>query len=358
MGRLSNWIGKFCRKRLKPAAWTPEHTRGAGSANDFAASAIILAWRVSSALVRHHAALLLLNGLGVRKFDVMIDGQCRAGLAEDCVEELYRTGDVLRGTRCRPAGRTDWQTVDECIPILKYVHQSVRPVQRSAAAAAAVAPPPRRKLHAEPLLPETVFALDDRQKPSLTSSLKAGWICFGFGVAAAWIFPPAYLFYSVAVIMAIVAMCTHQVSRGLILMLSTFVAIGTSAFLSFILAVGMFAVAMKPVTDKMEADVERWRKRDRELEQQLRRTEAEMTRTMQRATSQLDSIFSATPKPRRSPVTAPFLPDTPNRSDLLREIARLEEKERQLRRQGRSLDPFTTTYLQELRRSYDKSGDH
>lgn len=290
----------------------------------------------------------------MRKFDVMIDGQCRTGLSEECVEELYRTGDVLRGTRCRSAGSNEWQTVDECIPILKYVHQSPRPVQRSAAAAAAVAPLPLRQSSAGLRLPDAVFALDDREKPSLTSSLKAGWICFGFGVAVAWIFPPAYLFYSVAVIMAIVAMCTHQVSRGLILMLSSFVAIGTSAFVSFLLAVGMFAVAMKPVAERMERDVEQWKKRDRELEQQMRRSEEEMSRMMKQATAQLDSIFANPPKPSSPQVAAPFRPETQTRNDLLQEIARLEEKERQLRRQGRSLDKFTHDYLQGLRRSYDE----
>ncbi|MGV3533322.1 MAG: hypothetical protein ACO1QR_13210 [Chthoniobacteraceae bacterium] len=290
----------------------------------------------------------------MRKFDVMIDGLCRANLTEECVEELYRTGDVVRSTKCRTAGASRWQTVDECIPILKYVYQSLPPVRRSPEAAAAMEPPRSESSRSIPLISERTFNTDDRRKAPLTSALKAGWICFGLGAAFAWFFPPGYVFYSVAAIMSIVAMATHQTSRGLVLMLSTFVAIGTSAFLSFILAVGMFAAAIQPVAEQMERDRKRWEAQERELEEQMRRATEQMSRTMDKATANLDSILTNPPRIGR-PESA--LPASDSQDELLQEIARLETKERELRRNGRSLELVMAEYLRKLRSTYDDNSE-
>jgi hypothetical protein len=52
-----------------------------------------------------------------------------------------------------------------------------------------------------------------------------------------WFFRFGNVFFSVALITAVVAMCTHQVNRGLILLLSSFCAIALCAFVFFALVV-------------------------------------------------------------------------------------------------------------------------
>lgn len=271
----------------------------------------------------------------------MIGGECRTNLAEDEVEVLFKLGKVNRQTECRIAGRLAWQTIDECLPLLKYVKPSNVPAVLPAASLS----PPSVRVRQHVCKVDDQFRVDESTKRSLTSSLKAGWICFGLGVAIAWFFPPAFIFYSVALIMAIVAMCTHQVSRGLILLLSSFVAMGTSAFLSMILAFGLFAAGMKPVIDEAQ-------RTEKDMQTRMQRLQATTARTMQQsiAPSSRPTMRSAEPAP---PVVG-YPPESLSRRDLMDEITSIEAKQRQLRRSGRDLDQLTDEYLTSLRAELDK----
>ncbi len=53
------------------------------------------------------------------------------------------------------------------------------------------------------------------------STVVAGWICCGLGLACAWFLPPAQVFFVVAFILSIIAMSTHQVRPGTMLMITT-----------------------------------------------------------------------------------------------------------------------------------------
>ncbi len=91
----------------------------------------------------------------------------------------------------------------------------------------------------------------------MTSALKAGWICFGIGLALSWFFPLANVFFSIAIIGAIVAMCTHQVSRGLILLLSTLCALALCAFIFFVLVIGTIGIAVAPGLKKADENLKK-----------------------------------------------------------------------------------------------------
>ena len=68
-------------------------------------------------------------------------------------------------------------------------------------------------------------------RPPQTSALLAGWICVGIGLLTAWFFPPAHVFFSVAIVLSVVAMATHQVRAGLLLLASSLAGIGVCAVL-------------------------------------------------------------------------------------------------------------------------------
>ncbi|MDQ6656319.1 MAG: hypothetical protein M3Y80_10960 [Verrucomicrobiota bacterium] len=81
----------------------------------------------------------------------------------------------------------------------------------------------------------------------MTSALRAGWICFGLGLLMAWFFPFGHVFFSIAIITAIVAMCTHQVDRGLALLLASFVGVVVCAAIFITLVVGAIGAAAAPI---------------------------------------------------------------------------------------------------------------
>ena len=56
-------------------------------------------------------------------------------------------------------------------------------------------------------------------RPS-NSAVQAGWICIALGLLVAWWFPLGHVFFSVAMIMAVIAMSTHQVKSGFMLLAS------------------------------------------------------------------------------------------------------------------------------------------
>jgi hypothetical protein len=102
----------------------------------------------------------------------------------------------------------------------------------------------------------------------MTSALKAGWICFGIGLALSWFFPLANVFFSIAIITAIVAMCTHQVNRGLVLLLSSFCGIAVCALVFFALVVGTIGMAAAPAFKRAEADLDQMRNAQSQLNNQ------------------------------------------------------------------------------------------
>jgi hypothetical protein len=68
--------------------------------------------------------------------------------------------------------------------------------------------------------------------------MKAGWICVTLGFLTFWIFGFGFLFFSVATVCAIVAMCTNEVQRGLVLLVSSVVSSVICGVLFFVLALG------------------------------------------------------------------------------------------------------------------------
>ena len=98
-----------------------------------------------------------------------------------------------------------------------------------------------------------VLTVDEARKP-LTSAVLAGWICVGVGLLTAWFFPLAHVFFSIAIILSVVAMATHQVRAGLLLLVGSLVSIGFCAVL-FVLGVaalvaGAFHAAAKPLPER------------------------------------------------------------------------------------------------------------
>jgi hypothetical protein len=268
----------------------------------------------------------------VRKYDVKVNGQARRDLAEEEITDLYSRGSVTRDTPCKVVGTDEWWDVNEFFPTLKY-HAVGAPIRV-------------RELPQQPVRRADVdFERDERMRPAMTSALKAGWICFGLGVAIAWIFPPAFLFYSVALIMAIVAMCTHQVNKGLALLLTSFVGMGTSAFVSMMLAIGLFAHAVAPAVAKVEKDAE-----------EMRRAQRQFIAAQENALASIgQSLTTSRPAIRTQRPQSASIQDF-NQRQLLDEVARLEKQQRDLRRSGRDLSGSSQNYLEQLRSALDKGG--
>ncbi|MDP9098154.1 MAG: hypothetical protein M3N48_04075 [Verrucomicrobiota bacterium] len=171
-------------------------------------------------------------------YELQVEG-FHTPLSPDQIADLYRAGRLRNNDPCREIGSPRWKTIDELFPLLK--HDSGR----------------------WPALPVTTVAssvLERRDDPvpaASTTALKAGWICFGLGLSISWFFPPGNLFFSVALITAVVAMCTHQVNRGLALLVSSFLAIGLCAALFFGLVLGTAAITGAAALQKFDADLKR-----------------------------------------------------------------------------------------------------
>lgn len=180
----------------------------------------------------------------MKRYDVQVEGRTRIGIGEEEIKPLFRDGRIGRETPSRISGTHDWRTIEDLLPLLKYEFSMPARVP-------ATVPP---ILPTAPASPVAWIDHDDEGRRALTTSLKAGWICSGLGAAVAWVFFPAYFFYSVALVMAVVAMCTRQVSRGLILLLSTLVAMGTSALISVFLMGTLFVGALGAAAAKAERD--------------------------------------------------------------------------------------------------------
>ncbi len=214
-------------------------------------------------------------------------------LTEADISVLYQSGSIKNDTPCAEVGKEWWHTLDEMFPLMKH--------ERSEAA--------------HYLSPPVIT-----QRGSPTSAMLAGWICFGIGVCVSWFFPPGYVFFSVAIVMAIVAMATHQVSRGLILLLSSFLAMGVSAVISFVLAVGLFAVAAGHVITKVDEESKKQRSA---------------------FTQQMNQLSPTLPR-AASPQFPTMSPGNPPQDDLTQQINQMNQA---IGNMTRSLpQPPTTTY--------------
>lgn len=85
-----------------------------------------------------------------------------------------------------------------------------------------------------------------------SSAIKAGWICLPIGLCTFWIFGFGFLFFSVSIILAIVGMCTNQVKQGVILLVSSVVAMGLCVLLFFMVVLGTFGAIGMQVQKDME----------------------------------------------------------------------------------------------------------
>jgi hypothetical protein len=174
----------------------------------------------------------------VKFYELQVEGY-HTPLSPDQIADLYRAGRLRNNDPCREIGSPRWKTIDEVFPLLK--HDSAR-------------------WPAFPVKTVTSSVLERRDDPvpaASTTALKAGWICFGLGLSISWFFPPGNIFFSVALITAVVAMCTHQVNRGLALLVSSFLAIGLCALLFFGLVLGTAAITGAAAVQKFDAELKR-----------------------------------------------------------------------------------------------------
>lgn len=287
----------------------------------------------------------LLFSLAVKNYDLQVGGQLLWNKTSDEVEELFFRGRVRRDTACRVSGTDPWRDVNEFFPLLKYERSPLVRVKTET-------------IEERPPSPAIVdVERDDHGRPGLTSALKAGWICFGIGAAAAWIFPPAYLFYSVALILAVVAMCTRQVNRGLILLLSSFVGMGASALMFFLLAGGLFVHAVAPAVAQANRDLEESRAIQQKALNDLHQAQRNLSKSLGQTMQPPPVSRPFTPVARQSPppVVKPGSFENMNQRELFLEIARLENQQRELRKQGRDLPQVTRDYLARLQAAHDRA---
>jgi hypothetical protein len=188
----------------------------------------------------------------VKLYDLLVDGYHTPRSAED-IAELYRAGRLRKSDPCRVSGAKGWRTLDELFPLLKYDSQ---------------------RLCSSNLVTANSSVLDHTDsngvaRPAVTSALKAGWICFGLGLTVSWFFPLGNVFFSVAAITAVVAMCTHQVNRGLALLISSFCGIVLCAVMFFGLALGAVALTGAAAMQRVDADLKQSRATQRQALAQM-----------------------------------------------------------------------------------------
>ena len=79
-----------------------------------------------------------------------------------------------------------------------------------------------------------------------SSAVKAGWICLLLGYLTFWILGIGFLFFSVTIVLSVVAMCTNQVKQGVILLVSSFASLAICGLIFLFIIVGTVgAVAQK-----------------------------------------------------------------------------------------------------------------
>jgi hypothetical protein len=133
----------------------------------------------------------------------------------------------------------------------------------------------------------------------ISSALKAGWICFGIGLAISWFFPLGHAFFSVALITAVVAMCTHQVNRGLALLISSFIASGLCALIFFTLVIGTIGMAAAPAIRQADADLRKMQAAQTAALNQITQTTTQLQSNLSTIATQsaLPSLSNTPPTP-------------------------------------------------------------
>ena len=173
----------------------------------------------------------------------------------------------------------------------------------------------------------------------LTSALRAGWICFGFGVLLSWCFPLGNGFFSIAIITAIVAMCTHQVNRGLVLLVSSFFAIGLCAIIFFTIVMGTVAVATGAALKKSQARLQPMKQTQAQQFQQLNNAAASLQNTLQATANQVSR--------RSMPIT---LPDSADDRQKRYELAVAQQREADARKAADDAQRARNVYAAERNR--------
>jgi len=85
-----------------------------------------------------------------------------------------------------------------------------------------------------------------------SSAVKAGWICLAIAFCTFWIFGIGFVFFSVTMVLAVVAMCTHQINQGIALLVSAILGLAVCWVISFFLIVGTTAVAFNKATQRIQ----------------------------------------------------------------------------------------------------------
>ena len=115
-------------------------------------------------------------------------------------------------------------------------HSVPKPVSRPAPLwQAAASLDPAARVQEEPAsyppLPAPTLEESPATHQPRTSAILAGWVCVGCGLLIAWIFPPANLFFSIGIVLSVVALATHQIRDGLLLLAGSLAGIGISVLL-------------------------------------------------------------------------------------------------------------------------------
>ncbi len=79
-------------------------------------------------------------------------------------------------------------------------------------------------------------------KRPVSSAVLAGWICIGIGVCTFWIFGLGFYLIGLGAVCGIVAMCTHQVKAGLVLLFGSIAAAGLCVVLMLVVVAGFLGV--------------------------------------------------------------------------------------------------------------------
>ena len=176
----------------------------------------------------------------MKLYDLLVEGY-HTPLTASQIAKLFHAGQIQRNDPCKEVATERWRTIDELFPLLKY---------NSRASSEST----RRGVSTDPST--------DYAKPagrSATSALKAGWVCFAIGLSLSWFFPLGNAFFSIAFLTAIVAMCAHEVNRGLILLLSTFCGAALCALIFFTLVIGTMGVVAAPAIEQANASLKQMR---------------------------------------------------------------------------------------------------
>jgi hypothetical protein len=158
------------------------------------------------------------------------DGTLRNCLGEEEIAQLMRSGQIDRHSPCTLSGSGQSRTVDDVLPLLKWQ-------ARSSLGLFPAAPQNRAS---NPRHPASA-------PPAGASPIRAGWICFGLGLGIAWIFSLAHVFYSVAIVLAVVALCRHSPRHGLTLLICSLLGIGISAAISLVVGASLLASIARSV---------------------------------------------------------------------------------------------------------------